>query len=229
MSLDPDPSGTGAEGSAEGADAPEAAVAKTPEKLIKEKEFLKGEGKEKLDKEELKVEGKEKHDKEGKEKHDKEAGKEKHDKEKQEKEKHEKEKQDKDGKNEKLEKEKHDKEAGKEKHDKEKHDKEGIKDKHDKEGIKDKHDKERGKDFAKEKDKLEQLEKLPDIPGKTVAEGPPGFDPATAGIDADTLLAHAASLEETVRQLRHFIEQSQRPDLTEGALRDEPDQQDEEG
>ena len=42
-----------------------------------------------------------------------------------------------------------------------------------------------------------------------------------------SLLRHAEALEKMGRDLRHFIEQSERPDLTHGALDNEPDQQDE--
>jgi hypothetical protein len=40
---------------------------------------------------------------------------------------------------------------------------------------------------------------------------------------AASLSAHADALEESARQLRHFISSSQRPDLSEGALRNEDD------
>ena len=58
----------------------------------------------------------------------------------------------------------------------------------------------------------------PSVPEKGVPEAPP--------IDRETLLRHAAALESMGRELRHFIEQSERPDLSRGALRDEPDQED---
>ncbi len=45
-------------------------------------------------------------------------------------------------------------------------------------------------------------------------------------LDTDELLRHAKSLEESGRQLRHFIERSLRPDLSEGALANEDDLQD---
>jgi hypothetical protein len=57
---------------------------------------------------------------------------------------------------------------------------------------------------------------------------PPGAAPAGA-LDRETLLRHADALESMGRELRHFIEQSERPDLSRGALHDEPDQQDEPG
>jgi len=46
-------------------------------------------------------------------------------------------------------------------------------------------------------------------------------------IDRETLMRHAESLESMGRELRHFIERSERPDLSHGALHNEPDQQDE--
>jgi hypothetical protein len=42
----------------------------------------------------------------------------------------------------------------------------------------------------------------------------------------ESLLAHAEALEQTARALRHFIEQSERPDLRRGALRREADEED---
>ena len=47
-------------------------------------------------------------------------------------------------------------------------------------------------------------------------------DPSAFG--RESLLAHAKALEQTARVLRHFIEQSERPNLRRGALKDEPDQ-----
>jgi len=44
-------------------------------------------------------------------------------------------------------------------------------------------------------------------------------------IDRDTLLRHAEALERLGSDLRHFIEQEDRPDLSRGALHDEPDRQ----
>jgi hypothetical protein len=60
---------------------------------------------------------------------------------------------------------------------------------------------------------------------KEIAEGDPatqGGDPAV-GLDRATLLAHADALVASGQQLRHFIEQSQRPDLSGGALKNEAD------
>ena len=53
-----------------------------------------------------------------------------------------------------------------------------------------------------------------------VSEGTPPV------LDTSELLRHAKSLEESGRQLRHFIERSLRPDLSEGALANEDDRQD---
>jgi len=88
--------------------------------------------------------------------------------------------------------------------------------------------KEHGKIEIKEHGKVEikeaAIEKthLPEklLPDKTF-EGPT-VDP-TQPIDPGGLLAHADALEQAARNLRHFIEQSQRPDLSEGALRNEPE------
>jgi hypothetical protein len=45
--------------------------------------------------------------------------------------------------------------------------------------------------------------------------------------DKSALAAQADALEEAARQLRHFIETGERPDLRGGALRNEPDEGDE--
>ena len=71
-----------------------------------------------------------------------------------------------------------------------------------------------------EKDKPEIKEHKPEIEKQQI-EGP--ADP-TRGVDPAVLSQHADALEEAARQLRHFIEQSERPDLSRGALKDEPDQ-----
>ncbi|MEA2191044.1 MAG: hypothetical protein QOI73_1165 [Solirubrobacteraceae bacterium] len=70
-------------------------------------------------------------------------------------------------------------------------------------------------------EKLE-IEKSPKENVETVDPGQQVFDPAS-GLNAADLLRHADSLEQAGRQLRHFIEASQRPDLSEGALRNEED------
>ncbi|HEU0316143.1 MAG TPA: hypothetical protein VFR49_02370, partial [Solirubrobacteraceae bacterium] len=123
---------------------------------------------------------------------------------------------------EKPEKEKHD---GKEfKAELEKHPK-LEKEKHDAKEIKvelEKHPKVEFEKLPKEAEKP-----IVEKGGKEVAEGDPathGGDPA-AGLDTATLLAHADALVASGQQLRHFIEQSQRPDLTGGALTNEADLQ----
>ena len=83
-------------------------------------------------------------------------------------------------------------------------------------------------------EKIEQREDLKQIEQKFVKEGKenegPGLpdDRVTSPVlDRQTLLRHADALESMGRELRHFIEQSDRPDLSRGALRDEPDQENE--
>jgi hypothetical protein len=75
-----------------------------------------------------------------------------------------------------------------------------------------------------EKNKVEG-EKVP-VPEKGVkeAEGPQVLGAEGLPLDRDTLLRHAQALENMGRELRHFIEQGDRPDLSRGALHDEPDQ-----
>lgn len=58
--------------------------------------------------------------------------------------------------------------------------------------------------------------------GKSEFEKPPGSEGPI--LDRDSLIKHAEALEESARQLRHFIDKGERPDLGGGALRDEPDQ-----
>jgi ATP-dependent DNA helicase UvrD/PcrA len=121
---------------------------------------------------------------------------------------------------EKIEKEKFEKEHKAEKLEKEKHEKEkneNEKDKNDK-LEKEKADKVEGKEHKVEKleHKLEKLELEKNTP--EVFEGP-------GPLDRESLLQHAQALEAMGRDLRHFIEQSERPDLSQGALRNEPDQQ----
>jgi hypothetical protein len=113
------------------------------------------------------------------------------------------------------------------KEDKEQPDK--LKDKEFKGEVKE--DKEfKDKEVKEFKGESKEIEKQ--IPEKGVKElvesGQPGggvVDPA--GLDPAALLAHADSLEETGRQLRHFIERSMRPDLSGGALQNEEDLTDE--
>lgn len=52
--------------------------------------------------------------------------------------------------------------------------------------------------------------------------------PGNLALDLDTLMQHADSLEQSGRALRHFIQRSQRPDLSTGALANEEDRQEEE-
>jgi hypothetical protein len=102
---------------------------------------------------------------------------------------------------------------------------------------KEKHD---GKEFKAELEKQPKLEKekhdakelkvefekqVPDKGGKEIAEGDPLHrgDPV---LDPAVLLAHADQLQQAGQQLRHFVEQSMRPDLSGGALTNEPDIQD---
>jgi hypothetical protein len=78
------------------------------------------------------------------------------------------------------------------------------------------------KEAVREKQFLEKTD-------KEVAEGGPideVINPAAA-LDPAALLAHADSLEQAGRQLRHFIERSMRPDLSTGALQNEADLTDE--
>lgn len=82
--------------------------------------------------------------------------------------------------------------------------------------------------------KIEKLEvkeqkldfEKPTVPEKGIKEAeqvPSG--PGPLPIDRETLIRHAEALESMGRELRHFIEQSERPDLSRGALRNEPDQE----
>jgi len=65
------------------------------------------------------------------------------------------------------------------------------------------------------------LEKPPAIEG--IVQPPVGDPVESAGLSRDALSQHADALEQAARQLRHFIEQSDRPDLGGGALANEPD------
>jgi hypothetical protein len=135
-----------------------------------------------------------------------------------------------------LEKVKSDKEFEKAKSDKEfekaKSDKEFEKVKADKELEKLKPEKEsklEAKEFEKVKrDDEKPLEKLDKELNEGGGPGAAAVNPAE-GLDTAELLRHADSLEESGRRLRHFIEQSLRPDLGEGALRNEDDLQPDDG
>jgi hypothetical protein len=81
-------------------------------------------------------------------------------------------------------------------------------------------------------EKLEKELKVEKLEKPEIKERKPEFekqqienpvDP-TQGIDPAVLSQQADALEEAARQLRHFIEQGERPDLSRGALKDEPDQ-----
>lgn len=73
--------------------------------------------------------------------------------------------------------------------------------------------------FEIKENKLD-IEKPP-VPEKGIPEDQPPSQP----IDRETLIRHAETLESMGRELKHFIEQSERPDLSRGALRNEPDQE----
>jgi hypothetical protein len=88
------------------------------------------------------------------------------------------------------------------------------------------------KEFEKVKSDKELVreKQFPEKLDKEIAEGRPGdevINPAAA-LDPAALLAHADSLEQAGRQLRHFIERSMRPDLSTGALQNEADLTDDE-
>jgi hypothetical protein len=107
------------------------------------------------------------------------------------------------------------KELKHEKVEKEKRDKDERKElKNEKYEIKEKDNKLERKDIKSEKPEFEK-------PTREVGEIP---DPTTLPIDRDSLMQHADALEQAARQLRHFIETSERPDLSQGALKKEPDQ-----
>ncbi len=112
-----------------------------------------------------------------------------------------------------------------EKLEKEKHDGKEFKAEFEKQA---KHEKEIKVEFEKNPKHEKELEKpIVEKGGKEIAEGDPAThagDPA-AGLDPATLLAHADALVAAGQQLRHFIEQSQRPDLSGGALKNEADLQ----
>ena len=73
------------------------------------------------------------------------------------------------------------------------------------------------------KEKFEHKEKIEIIetPGKTIAsEGP--TDPG-GPVEDPGLLGRLGKLEQTVGELQHFITANLRPDLSKGALKQEPD------
>lgn len=183
-------------------------VAKVKE-LVKEKEALKDkesfkdkEGFKDKDKEQSKLEFDKLH------KDQKDTADQKQRKDKQEKEKLEKENKE---KQEKEAKEKQEKNEPKEKQEKEKHEKE-IKDRKDvspKEGGKE------PKDFAKDKDPKDFSKEIEKVQIDTPFGAGQGIDPATN--------QRLLMLEASVAQLLHFIPATMRPDLSTGALSQEPD------
>ena len=169
-----------------------------PEKPDKDKEIIK-------DKHEKEKAEKEKHEKNETKEH-----KDKQEKEKNEKEKHEKElKEAKEHKEQKEHKDKLEKHEKQEKPEKEKHEKE----------LKDHKEAAKEKEAGKEKETIKpekELEKVqPD--GKELVETQipqqPG-DPATE--------QRLAAMESALAQLTHFIPENLRPDLSKGALKQEP-------
>jgi len=78
------------------------------------------------------------------------------------------------------------------------------------------------KEFKVEKSEIKDLEKPPkefiEKPAKEIAE-----KPGERGGDPAEMEARIAQLEATVQGLTHFITSGQRPDLSRGALTDEPD------
>ena len=89
-----------------------------------------------------------------------------------------------------------------------------------------KFEKDEAKEHKTEKFEIKELkfEKL-EFEGPLPSAPVPG--PGPVQVDRETLLRYAAALEKAGQDLRHFIEQSERPDLTHGALHNEPDDQDE--
>lgn len=80
------------------------------------------------------------------------------------------------------------------------------------------------------KHEIKELEKqIPDkTAGKDLVEtGPlnPGDPVELSQAARQTLESHAGALEQSAQEIRHFIEQADRPDLGQGALKQEPDQQ----
>jgi hypothetical protein len=96
----------------------------------------------------------------------------------------------------------------------------------DKEKVEVKENKLEVKEFKLEKLEREDFTLEPGKPPVKEAEGPsvPEELRVSPAIDRDVLLRHAEALEAMGRELRHFIERGDRPDLSRGALRDEPDQ-----
>jgi hypothetical protein len=82
------------------------------------------------------------------------------------------------------------------------------------------------KELKPEKEKLEIKEHKPELEKAQVIEGP--LPPGPESVESrEALLRHAETLEESARQIRHFIDQGERPDLSRGALGDDAQQKDE--
>jgi hypothetical protein len=85
-------------------------------------------------------------------------------------------------------------------------------------------------DLKNEIEKLKREKELVKEGGKSEFEKPPASEgpvipeESTLPIDREGLAQHADALEDAARRLRHFIDQSERPDLSRGALRNEPDE-----
>ena len=80
-----------------------------------------------------------------------------------------------------------------------------------------------GKELKPEKEKIEIKENKPELEKSQASEGFIPHDPSQP-VEREGLLRHAEALEEQARQIRHFIDQGERPDLRHGALKDEPGQ-----
>lgn len=82
------------------------------------------------------------------------------------------------------------------------------------------------KELKVEKDEIKEFDKpAGEKPGPAEGRGEIP-DPTTLPVDREALLQHADALEHAAQQLRHFIDKSERPDLSRGALQDEPDEKD---
>jgi hypothetical protein len=79
------------------------------------------------------------------------------------------------------------------------------------------------KELKPEKEKIEIKEHKPELEKPPAGEGflPPEV---SSPVERDQLLRHAESLEESARQIRHFIEKEERPDLSRGGLQNEGDE-----
>ncbi|MGH3785710.1 MAG: hypothetical protein ACRDRG_04000 [Pseudonocardiaceae bacterium] len=116
-----------------------------------------------------------------------------------------------------LEKVKSDKEFEKVKPDKEKFETKEVK----QEKLEIKEQKSEKLEVKEQKFEIEKV-----VPEKGIPEDKAAQEGPSLPIDRETLMRHADALESMGRELRHFIEESERPDLSRGALRNEPDQED---